>query len=52
LKGILNISISHKKEMETVVETLHMNKGAGETSYAMNSLAQVYKYRLAFKCIK
>ncbi|MCI16804.1 hypothetical protein A2U01_0037948, partial [Trifolium medium] len=26
--------------METVVETLHMNKGAGETSYAMNSLAQ------------
>jgi len=26
--------------METV-ETLHMNKGAGEASYAMNSFVQV-----------
>ncbi|GAU15274.1 hypothetical protein TSUD_03410 [Trifolium subterraneum] len=26
--------------METLVETFHMNKGAGETSYAMNSFVQ------------
>jgi len=37
--------------METV-ETLHMNKGVDETSYAMNSLLQVHTYTYLLKIQK
>jgi len=33
------------KEMDTL-ELLHMNKGVGETSYAMNSSVQVNSFPL------
>lgn len=38
-----------KARME-VAQVLHMNGGIGETSYANNSVVQVYIYIYKYKC--
>jgi len=43
LPHTVTMQTATRKEMETL-ELLHMNKGAGETSYAMNSSVQVNSF--------